>query len=73
METVSGGNHPGLMHIKQTGNDFEVTTFDAVEDGADNMSSAMKIFGMNTLKHCLRKEKQEVRTGLILRAKYLLS
>ncbi len=44
-ETVSGGNHPGLMHIKQTGNDFEVTTFDAVEDGADNMSSAMKIFG----------------------------
>jgi hypothetical protein len=45
LETVSGGNHPGLMHIKQTDKGFEVTAFDEVEDTSDNMSSAMKIFG----------------------------
>lgn len=45
LKTVSGGNHPGLMHLKKTGNGFEVTSFDAVEDGAGNEESARKIFG----------------------------
>ena len=47
LKTVSGGSHPGLMHLKKTENGFEVTGFDAVEDGAGNMESAMKIFGDN--------------------------
>lgn len=45
LKTVSGGTHPGLMHVKKTDNGFEVVGFDAVEDGAGNMESAKKIFG----------------------------
>ena len=45
LKTVSGGNHPGLMHLKKTADGFEVTTFDAVEDGAGNLESAQRIFG----------------------------
>ena len=45
LETVSGGSHPGLMHIKQTDTGFEVTAFDQVEDGSRNMPSAKRIFG----------------------------
>ncbi len=45
LKTVSGGSHPGLMHVKKTDNGFEVVGFDAVEDGAGNMESAKKIFG----------------------------
>ena len=45
LKTVSGGSHPGLMHMKKTDKGFEVTSFDAVEDGAGNMESAKRIFG----------------------------
>lgn len=45
LKTTSGGSHPGLMHVKKTENGFEVTGFDAVEDGAGNMESAKRIFG----------------------------
>ena len=45
LKTVSGGNHPGLLHLKKTDNGFEVTNFEAVEDGAGNMESAKRIFG----------------------------
>jgi hypothetical protein len=45
LKTVSGGNHPGLMHVKKTETGYEVTSFDAVADGADNLPSAKKIFG----------------------------
>ena len=45
LKCVSGGDHPGLMHVKKTENGFEVTSFDAVADGADNMPSAKGIFG----------------------------
>lgn len=45
LKTVSGGDHPGLMHLKKTENGFEVTSFDEVEDGAGNLESAKKIFG----------------------------
>lgn len=47
LKTISGGNHPGLMHVKKTDNGFEVFGFDAVEDGAGNMESAKRIFGGN--------------------------
>lgn len=45
LKTVSGGSHPGLMHIKQTNTGFEVTAFEQVEDGSRNMPTAKKIFG----------------------------
>ena len=45
LKTVSGGSHPGLMHIRQTDNGFEVTGFDAVADGSDNLKTAKEIFG----------------------------
>ena len=45
LKTASGGNHPGLMHVKKTNDGYEVTGFDAVVDGAGNMESAKQIFG----------------------------
>ena len=45
LKTVSGGSHPGLMHVKKTDNGFEVASFDVVEDGAGNLESAKRIFG----------------------------
>ena len=46
LKTVSGGDHPGLMHLKKNDSGFfEVTAFEAVEDGAGNLESAKKIFG----------------------------
>jgi len=47
LKTVSGGDHPGLMHLKKTENGYEVTSFDAVADGAENLPSAQRIFGDN--------------------------
>ena len=45
LKCVSGGNHPGLMHVRQTDNGFEVNSFDQVEDGSSNQQSAKRIFG----------------------------
>ena len=45
LKCVSGGSHPGLMHIRQTATGFEVTAFDRVTDGASYLPSAKKIFG----------------------------
>ncbi len=45
LKCVSGGSHPGLMHIRQTEKGYEVTSFDQVEDGTNNLSSAKIIFG----------------------------
>lgn len=47
LKTVSGGSHPGLMHLKRTDNGFEVTNFEVVEDGEGNLESAKRIFGDN--------------------------
>ncbi len=45
LECVSGGNHPGVMHVSKA--DYTVTAFDQVADGADFDSSAKEIFGDN--------------------------
>jgi hypothetical protein len=45
LKCVSGGNHPGLMHVRQTDNGFEVNSFNQVEDGSNNLPSAKRIFG----------------------------
>lgn len=46
LKTVSGGNHPGLFHVKGNADgSFEVTKFDAVADGSDYQPSAQRVFG----------------------------
>ena len=45
LKCVSGGSHPGLMHIRQTEKGFEVTAFDQVEDGSRYLPTAKNIFG----------------------------
>lgn len=45
LKTVSGGNHPGLMHVRQTEKGFEVRAFDPVGDGSTFLPTAKKIFG----------------------------
>ena len=45
LKCVSGGSHPGLMHIRQTEKGFEVISFDQVEDGSRFLPTAKKIFG----------------------------
>ena len=45
LKCVSGGSHPGLMHIRQIEKGFEVTAFVRVEDGSNYLPTAKKIFG----------------------------
>ncbi|MBQ6047523.1 MAG: hypothetical protein IJL38_07900 [Bacteroidales bacterium] len=45
LRTVSGGNHPGLMHLAKAEEGYTVTSFEQTEDGAGNMESAKRIFG----------------------------
>ena len=46
LKTVSGGDHPGLMRVKQNEKgEFEVLSFEQVEDGHGNEASAKRIFG----------------------------
>lgn len=45
LKMVSGGNHPGCMHVSRSGEGCVVTGFDYVIDGADNLRSAKEIFG----------------------------
>lgn len=45
LQTVSGGSHPGCMHVKKTEKGFEVTSFDAVGDGSQFDPTAKAIFG----------------------------
>lgn len=46
LKCVSGGNHPGLMYLKQNNtHEWVVSSFDQVEDGSRNLSSAKRIFG----------------------------
>lgn len=44
--SVSGGSHPGKMHVKQDGEGhFAVTGFDEVGDGSTFLPTAKQIFG----------------------------
>lgn len=42
---VSGGNHPGLMHLRETDGALAVVFFDPVLDGSEYTPSAKRIFG----------------------------
>lgn len=46
LKTVSGGNHPGLMHLREAGDGTcQVVAFDAVGDGSAFNPTAKRIFG----------------------------
>ena len=45
LKCVSGGSHPGLMHICQIGENFYVSDFEQVEDGSHFQPTAKRIFG----------------------------
>ena len=46
LKTVSGGDHQGLMRVKTNDKgEFEVLSFEQVEDGHGNEASAKRIFG----------------------------
>ena len=46
LKTVSGGNHSGKMLLTKNENgEFQVMSFEQVEDGAGNLESAKRIFG----------------------------
>lgn len=46
LKCVSGGDHPGKMHVKMDADGhFAVTGFEAVGDGSDFLPSAKRIFG----------------------------
>ena len=46
LKTVSGGDHPGKMCLKKNEKgEFEVISFEQVEDGHGNLESAKRIFG----------------------------
>ena len=45
LKCVSGGSHPGLMHVCQIGENFYVSDFEQVEDGSRFLPSAKLIFG----------------------------
>ena len=45
LTNVSGGNHPGVMHVVKDGNGYKVSSMDVVADGAGWDESAREIFG----------------------------
>ena len=73
LKCMSGGNHPGLMHICQADNGYKVTSFEQVEDGSKNLSTAKKIFGdkydafiaINSDEHKREKLRADVLTSYV--------
>lgn len=43
LETQSGGNFRGCMHLTKEGEDYQVSSFDQVEDGSDEAESLRQI------------------------------
>lgn len=69
LKTVSGGSHPGLMHVKRVDGHLQVTAFDQVGDGSNFTPTAKKIFGDKFdafLKlHADEKAREELRAKAI--------
>ena len=65
LKTVSGGSHPGKMHLKQDpdGN-YYVSSFDAVEEGSRYLPTARRIFG-NRLEAFQAASSNDVKRGQV--------
>ena len=47
LKNAGGGENPGVMHLKKTGNTYKVTKVEIVEDGEGILESALKICNGN--------------------------
>lgn len=70
LKTVSGGSHPGKMHVRQTQDGhFEVTSFEAVGDGSEWEPSARRIFGERfdefRESNSDEKHREDIRMGAV--------
>ena len=69
LKCVSGGNYPGQMHIRQSGDCFTVIAFDEVEDGSRFISSAKRIFANKYAKwkkvYSDEKSREKVRAASV--------
>ncbi len=68
LKFVSGGDHPGLIHLSKNGEEYVVTAFDQVGDGSQFMPTAKKIFGdkfpafqkLNSDVNVMKQQKNKV-------------
>ena len=68
LKCVSGGDHPGVMHVSKDGDTYKVTAFDPVADGGEFQASAKEIFGddydafmeINSDSDAIEKERAKV-------------
>lgn len=70
LKCVSGGNHPGKLHVRKTaGGGFDVVSFEPVGDGNQYLPTAKAIFGDKFdafLKACSdEKQREEVRKSAL--------
>ena len=75
LKTVSGGAHPGLMHVAKVADGYQVTGFEAVLDGSLFEPTARKIFGdkypgFSTIDsdECLREEMRKAEIASYVKA-----
>lgn len=73
LKMVSGGDHPGLLHLRQTADSYEVTAFDAVEDGSSFEPTAREIFGVkyDLLMSSLGNQEAREDARLYMTAEYV--
>lgn len=73
LKMVSGGDHPGRFHLRQTADSYEVTAFDAVEDGSSFEPTAREIFGVkyDLLMNSLGNQDAREDARLYMTAEYV--
>ncbi|HCM91345.1 MAG TPA: hypothetical protein DIS78_02085 [Lachnospiraceae bacterium] len=66
--TQSGGSYPGCIHLKKSGDDYEVTEMEVVGDGSEYLPTARKIFGnrFDDLTKVMDDEKRSEIRGQII-------
>ena len=65
LENVSGGSHPGCMHVtKNDDGTYAVTSFDQVGDGSEFETTAKEIFGDKYDQFMAAESDQEAREAL---------
>lgn len=62
LKLVSGGNHPGVIHMKKEGNKYVVTKMENVADGEGFYKSAQKLFGKNYERFAKINEDEDARS-----------
>ena len=68
LTTQSGGSYPGCIHLKKSGDDYEVIEMEVVGDGSEYLPTARKIFGnrFDDLTKVMDDEKRSEIRGQII-------